>query len=201
LDPVKIFIFLAVFAVLLLIGRKLASSSEVHAAQLPRPATDARESSAVEDSPQQTLTGAEIDFPIQVPPVTRLGNGRYNRPNVLNYYFAKIDLVRGPEDSSSFCDEFYIKFQDPDSEHIWTDDFTVATPNGLQRVMNSEKFESLYLAGNVVLVSRWDLGLILQTVMEETMKLYSIAEPDPGKKLTVPETSKVTKWGRTDSGG
>jgi len=201
LDPVKIVIFLAVFAILLLIGRRLASSSEVHAAQLPRPAADARESSAVEDSPPQALTGAEIGFPIQVPPVTRLGDGRYNRPNVLNYYFAKIDLVRGPDDRSSFCDEFYIKFQDPESEHVWTDDYTVATPAGLQRVMNSEKFDSLYLAGNVVLVTRWDLRLILQTVMEETMKLYSSAEPDSGKKIAVPEASKVTKWGRIDSGG
>ena len=192
MDPVKIVIFLAVFAILLLIGRRLASSSEVHAAQLPRPAADERERAAVADSPPQALTGAEIDFPIQVPPVTRLGDGCYNRPNVLNYYFAKIDLVQGPDDPSSFCDEFYIKFQDPESEHVWTDDYTVATPAGLQRVMSSEKFDSLYLAGNVVLVTRWDLRLILQTVMEETMKVYSSAEPDSGKNIAVPEAGKVT---------
>jgi hypothetical protein len=201
LDPIKIVIFLAVFAILLLIGRRLASSSEVHASQLPRPATDAREGSAAEDSPQQALTGAELDFPVQVPPVTPLGDGRYNRPNVLNYYFAKIDLVSGPDDPSSFCDEFYIKFQDPESEHVWTDDYTVATPTGLQRVMSSEKFDSLYLAGNVVLVARWDLRLILQTVMEETMKVYSSAEPASGKKIAFPDASKVTKWGSIDSGG
>jgi hypothetical protein len=191
LDPVKIIIFLAVFAILLLIGRMLASHSEVHAGQLPRPTAETRESSAAEGSPQEALTGAEIDFPVQVPPVTRLGNGRYNRPNVLNYYFAKIDLVSGPDDPSSFCDEFYIKFQDPGSEHVWTDDYTVATPAGLQQVMSSEKFDSLYLAGNVVLVARWDLRLILQTVMEETMKVYSSAEPDSGKKMAFPEAGKV----------
>jgi hypothetical protein len=187
LDPVKIIIFLAVFAILLLIGRRLASSSEVHAAQLPRPAVDARESSAAEDSSQPALTGAEIDFPIQLPPVTRLGDGRYNRPNVLNYYFAKIDLVRGPEDPTAFCDEFYIQFHDPESEQKWTDDYTVATPSGLQRVMSSERFDSLYLAGNVVVVTRWDLRLILQTIMEETMKTYSSAGQDPGKKVATTE--------------
>jgi hypothetical protein len=201
LDPVKIVVFLAILGLLLVMGRLLASYSEVHAAQLPRPAVDTTDSSAAEGSPQPALTGAEINFPIQVPPVTRLGNGRYNRPNVLNYYCAKIDLVRGPDDPSSFCDEFYIKLQDPESEHVWTDDYTVATPTGLQRVMSSERFESLYLAGNVVLVTRWDLRVILQTIMEETMKLYGSAEPDSGRKIAFPEASKVTKWGGTDAGG
>jgi hypothetical protein len=201
LDPVKIVIFLAVVGLLLMIGRSLASYSEVHAAQLPRPAADATDSSAAEDASQSALTGAEIDFPIPLPPVTRLGDGRYNRPNVLNYYFGKIDLVSGPDDPSSFCDEFYIKLQDPESEHVWTDDYTVATPTGLQRVMSSERFESLYLAGNIVLVTRWDLRVILQTIMEETMKLYGSAEPDSARKIAFPEASKVTKWGGTDSGG
>jgi hypothetical protein len=198
LDPVKIFIFLAVVGLLLMIGRKLASYSEVHAAQLPRPATDATNSPAAGDS-QSALTGAEIDFPIQLPRVTRLGDGRYNRPNVLNYYFGKIDLVDGPDDPSSFCDEFYIKLQDPESEHVWTDDYTVATPTGLQQVMSSERFESLYLAGNVLLVTRWDLRVILQTIMEETMKLYGSAEPDFGRKI--PDANKVSKWGGTDFSG
>jgi hypothetical protein len=190
LDPVKIVIFLAVFAFLLAIGRMLASSSEVHAAQLPHPrlqpgAADMPQSSRDEASPQAALTGAEINFPIQLPPVIRLADGRYNRPNVRNYYFAKIDLVCGPDDPSSFCDEFYIQFHDPESEQVWTDDYTVATPAGLQQVMSSEKFDSLYLAGNVVLVTRWDLGVILQTVMEETMKIYG--NVDSGKKVAATE--------------
>jgi len=181
LDPIKIAIFLAVFGLLLVIGRMLSSSSEVHAAELPHPALQPGSAIATDDvgddSPgQASLTGADIEFPIHLPPIKRLGDGLYNRPIVRNYYFAKTDLARGPVDPASFCDEFFIELQDPESEHIWTYDYTVGTPAGLQQVMNAEKFDSLYLAGNVVVVARWDLRMILHTIMDEIMKSYGQAE-------------------------
>jgi len=181
LDPVKIVIFLAFFGLLLVVGRMLAASSEVHAAQLPRPEPQpgsavATDPDGSDDSRGPAVTGAEIEFPISLPPVTRVGDGLYNRPIVRNYYFGNTDLVRGPADPASFCDEFYLELQDPDSEHVWTNDYTVTTPAGLQQVMNSERFDSLYLAGNVVVVAHWDLCMILHTVMDEIMKSYGHTE-------------------------
>jgi hypothetical protein len=178
-DPIKLIIFLACFVLLLVIGRMLASASEVHAAKLPhlppQPSGASGPVDAGDDTAksQPALTGAEIDFPIRLPPLVLQADGRYNRPNVLNYYFGKIDLVRGPEDPSCFLDEFFLKLQDPGSKHVWTYDCTVATPSGIQRVMNDEKFASLYFAGNVVVVPRWDLALVLHTVIEEIMNVYS----------------------------
>jgi hypothetical protein len=181
LDPVKIVIFLAFFVLLLVIGRMLAASSEIHAAQLPHldrlaGSGIASDNDGRQESRPPAVTGAEIDFPIPLPPIQRASDGTYNRPIVRNYYFGKTDLVRGPADPSSFCDEFYLELQDPESEHIWTYDYTVTTPTGLQQVMNSEKFDSLYLAGNVVVVARWDLRMILHTVMDEIMKSYGHTE-------------------------
>jgi hypothetical protein len=202
LDPIKIVIFLAVFALLLVVGRMLSAYSEVHAAQLPYTASrrDAELGEDGEDkrSPQPALTGADIEFPIALPPITRLGDGLYNRPIVRNYYFAKIDLVRGPDDPDSFCDEFYIELQDPESEHVWTYDYTVASPAGLQQVMNTEKFDSLYLAGNVVIVVRWDLRMILQTIMDEVMKAYGPAGGEGADQLAGSETSKLSRWGHKE---
>lgn len=200
MDPVKIVVFLAFFVLLLVIGRMLASSSEVHAEQLPHP--DPPPSSRVaadhdvrEQSRQPAVTGAEIDFPIPLPSIQRTAEGTYNRPIVRNYYFGKTDLVRGPADPASFCDEFYLELQDPESEHIWTYDYTVTTPSGLQQVMNSEKFDSLYLAGNVVVVARWDLRMILHTVMDEIMKSYGQPEHVAGNQLAAPESRKISRWG------
>lgn len=179
LDPVKIILFIAVFVALLIIGRMLAASSEVHAAELPRPAPQPGSAGAdVEDlvAPDRrqdaALTGAEMAFPIQIPPVTRMDDGRYNRPNFLNYYFSKTDLVRGPDDPTCFFDELTLEAQDPESEHIWNYVFTVATPSGLRKVMEEEKFASLYLDGGAVLVPRWDLPMILHTVVDEVVKKY-----------------------------
>ncbi len=179
MDPLKIVIFIVAFVALLVIGRILSARSEVHAAALPRPAPQPGSSEAVEDSfapggrRQAVLTGAEIDFPIQLPPVKRLDDGGFNRPNILNYHFAKTDLVRGPADPDCFYDEFFLEAQDPESEHVWTHTYSVATPAGLRRVMEDEKFDSLYFDRSVIIVPRWDLKLILGTVMDEIMKVYS----------------------------
>jgi hypothetical protein len=177
-DPVKVIVFLAAFAVLLLLGRMLSSASEVHADELPRPGALGSAPAMAEeegDSDQQekaALTGAEIAFPIQIPPVTKMDDGRYNRPNFLNYYFSKTDLVRGPDDPTCFFDELTMEAQDPESEHIWNYVFTVATPSGIRKVMEEEKFASLYLDGGAVIVPRWDLPMILHTVVDEIVKKY-----------------------------
>jgi hypothetical protein len=177
-DPVKIIIFLAAFGLLLLLGRMLSSSSEVHAAELPRPngpgsaPAMTKEGGDSDEQEGAALTGAEIAFPIQIPPVTRMDDGRYNRPNFLNYYFSKTDLVRGPDDPTCFFDELTLEAQDPESEHIWNYVFTVATPSGLRQVMDEEKFASLYLDGGAVIVPRWDLPMILHTVVDEIVKKY-----------------------------
>ncbi len=177
MDPIRIIIFIAAFAALLVIGRLLSSRSEVHAAQLPHPAVPPGPSGALTDSlspdgePRAVLTGAEIDFPIQLPPVKRLDDGGFNRPNILNYHFARTDLLRGPADPDRFYDEFFLEAQDPESEHVWTYSYAVATPAGLRQLMDDEKFDSLYF-DRVVIVPRWDLKLILGTVMDEIMKVY-----------------------------
>jgi hypothetical protein len=178
LDPVKVVIFIAAFALLLLLGRILSSSSEVHAASLPHPSLPGNESEAVEvvdlsGRSRPAVTGAEIDFPIHIPPVALQEDGSYNRPNFLNYYFSKTDLLRGPADPTSFCDELSLEAQDPGNDQEWTYKFTVATPSGLRQIMDQEKFSSLFFEGALVVVARWDLAAIMQAVTEEIIKSYS----------------------------
>jgi hypothetical protein len=186
LDPLKIAIFLAAFALLLFIGRALARSSEIHSGvpldnSLPasHPVPDIPAFSSGNDGERKpAATGRELGFPVKLPPVIRDKDDRYNRPNFLNYYFSKTDLVSGPADPTSFFDELHLEAQDPATEHIWTYEYTVATPSGMQQVMSTERFESLFFDGPVVIVSRWDLAVILQTVTEEIMKSYGKPDED-----------------------
>jgi len=174
LDPViKVGIFLAAFGLLLVIGRMLASSSEVHASTLPHPHLGdpgTLPDSTTEEGKRHSLVGSEIEFPIQLPPVQRLGNGTFNRPIVTNYYFAKTDLVRGPSDPNGFVDEFTMEMMDPATGERMKYQYTVATPAGLRQYLEEQRFDSLYIDSSTVIVTRWDLGMILQTVIDQIMQ-------------------------------
>jgi len=189
-DPIKIAIFLAVFGLLLLIGRLLARASEVHASQLPPPQPGAdpigQGSAGLSDGRRgPALTGAEVGLPGNIPAVKRLEDGGFNRPYLSNYYFAKTDLVRGPADSTSFCDELFLLLEDPETQQRWYNKYTVATPAGLRQLMDQQKFESVYLEADVVIVSRWDLELIMRTVIDELVETYSNHNAQ-GEVLTEP---------------
>src|SRR5882672_935973 len=98
LDPVKLVIFIAVFAALLLLGRKLSSYSSSHALpgpSIPPAAYGFKVDEEVDEEVKfvPALVGTDLPFPIYLPPVEMDNDGRYSRPEFLNYYFEKIDLA------------------------------------------------------------------------------------------------------------
>jgi len=187
LDSVKIAIFVAVFLALLFLGRKLSSSETVIIPGPPDPPSPhppddlPRAALAMDpDSPHRpALTGADLTFPIPLPPVKRGKDGRYNRPNILNYFFKTIDLVQGPADARSFCDDFFIEIQNPADGNTWTLQYTVATPAGLQKELDGEPSSSLYFDNGVIIVPKWELNGILQTVVEEILNHWGHADEEP----------------------
>ena len=193
MDPVKIAIFVGAFLLLLAIGRMLSRAGEVHASQLPSPQPGAGPDAPTDygsgERTAPSLTGAEVGLPSQIPPVKRWDDGSFNRPYVSNYYFAKTDLVRGPADPGSFCDDLYLLLEDPESQQRWYNKYTVATPAGLRRLMDQQKFESVYLDGDVVIVSRWDLQVILHTVIDELVNTYGKHKTE-GEILTKPDQTR-----------
>jgi hypothetical protein len=187
LDPVKILIFVAAFLLLLFLGRLLSAHAETRPSLGPGPLQpeagaglfqpQAPPGPVLVPTPQTPAgkapaTGAEFGFPVPIPPVKQDQEGKFNRPYFLNYYFSKTDLDTGPPDPTCFCDDFYLQAQDPGNAYVWNYKYVVATPSGLQKLMNTEAYASLYFDDPVVVVSRWDLRMILSTVVEEIMKSY-----------------------------
>lgn len=121
--------------------------------------------------------GAELPFPVALPPVQQLPSGRYNRPKVLNYYFSNLDLKTGPDNPRVFCDQLFVQFEAPETGATWTNEYTVATPFGLQELMDGTG-QNLTFDGTMVIVPRWDIALILRTVLDDVMDKYAHAEPD-----------------------
>jgi hypothetical protein len=176
MDPIKIIIFVAAFLVLLLLGRKLSAVEEVHASppELPQLSSEPMIHIAKEDTKPKSpaAVGADLPFPLQLPELELRDDGTYNRPEFLNYYFGEIDLIAGPPNSTSFCDEFFVETRDPKDEHLGTYRYLVATPAGLQAEMDSEHVSTLNLGDQAVIVSRWDLTLILDAVVKDIIKTY-----------------------------
>lgn len=181
MEPLKILIFAGAFLLLLVLGRILSASSEVQAHELPHDGAPLLPVQPVDSDAMATgeaLTGAEVGFPFTLPPVKQDEKGAFNRPYYANYYFGKTDLVRGPADPRNFYDELFLVAQDPGSEHMWETRYVVTTPSGLQQLMNQEQYVSLYLDDPVIVVSEWNLGVILRTVVDEDLKRYAATSED-----------------------
>jgi hypothetical protein len=182
-DPVKVVIFVAAFLLLLLLGRKLSAmgeSSITPVAPLPEPVVDQPVVIATPRSAgkEPAVVGADLPFPIHVPEIKRDADGRYNRPEFLNYYFEETDLVRGPENPASFYDDFYVLVRDIENNHTAFYKYFVATPAGLQKAMDDEHLPALYLEEQTLIVSRWDVQLILDTAVKDIMKSYAERKDD-----------------------
>lgn len=174
MDPIKLAIFLFFFVAFLIAARRMFSSgSRVYASEYLPPDSD----------PQKQLAaiGSELPFPIVLPPVQQLPNGRYNRPKVLNYYFSNLDLKSGPENPRSFCDQLLVQFEAPETGAQWTNEYTIATPFGLQSLLD-QTGQNLSLDGTVIIVSRWDIARILRAVLDDMMERYVASEPEQAQK-------------------
>ncbi|MGZ7091118.1 MAG: hypothetical protein ACXVKH_16760 [Candidatus Angelobacter sp.] len=176
MDPVKVVIFVAAFLGLLLLGRKLSATEEVHGAgrPLPPPTPEmlpGREEYIEQDS-GVAVVGADLPFPVRLPELEQGDDGKYNRPEFLNYHFSKIDLLRGPADPKCFFDEFFVETRNPQDEHVGTYKFLVATPAGMQRAMDEERQSLLYLEEHAIIVDHWDLTLMLNAAVQEIIKTY-----------------------------
>ena len=190
MEPVKVIIFVAAFVLLLLLGRKLSGSGNAYIVPpfegQPQPVQDTT-IGAVEE-PAATgpsrLVGADLPVPIHLPGIERNQDGRYNRPEFENYYFEDIDLKTGPVDPTTFCDELYIVARDIESNNSAYYKYLVATPAGLQAAMAAERLPALYIDDQTIIVSRWDLPLILGTATKQIMKAY--AEPRDGETNALP---------------
>lgn len=174
MDPLKVVIFIVVFGLFLLVVKKLFNSEIPNPAHVPpMPYPEPPQSSAEKAGPT-VLTGSEIPFPISVPQRVQREDGTWNRPEIRNYFFAKTDLVRGPEDRQAFCDELTVEFEIPEEHQRWFAQYNVVTPAGLDKFLATQKSGAVMMDHTVILVPRWDLGAILQSIINDTMETWSL---------------------------
>ena len=177
MDPVRIIIFVAAFLLLIILGRKFSAAGE----SVPIPKQLRKENDIQPEDQEATnlpaVIGAELPFPIYLPALIRDPDGRYNRPEFYNYYFEKTDLLSGPADPATFYDYFHIEARDVESDHKLLYRYFVATPLGLQKALANNHIPALHLKQHAFIVTRWDLPLILETVIKHIIESY-VEDPD-----------------------
>lgn len=184
MDPLKIAIFIAVFGLFLIVVKKLFRGEAPGPMHVPPPYPEPPPQE--EEASQPGLTGSEIPFPITVPPRMQREDGTWNRPEVRNYFFANTDLVRGPEDRQTFCDELTIQFEIPEDHQRWFEQYTVATPAGLDRFLATQKSGAVLMEHKVILIPRWDLAAVLQAIMDDTIETWSLPDAADGMVIDSP---------------
>ena len=107
----------------------------------------------------RSFTTHAIDDSARAAPVSNdLG-----RVHVTQFNFAHFDAIPGPPDPECFADELIVELYDSLSDFRWTATYVVATPAGIRKLMDDERWNFFY-ATEIFVVRRYDLQTIREAV-------------------------------------
>jgi hypothetical protein len=99
---------------------------------------------------------------------------------IVQMYFAKFDYEPGPPDPKCFADELFVRLYNADHDYEWTGSYFVATPQGLDEMLQTEKWDYAYADG-AIFVRKYDAKVIRQAVVEQlvsTVQKPNSPEPE-----------------------
>lgn len=100
------------------------------------------------------------------------------RVRVSQFNFAHFDAMPGPPDPESFADELILELYDSVSDFRWTVTYVVATPSGIRKLMDDERW-SFFHATEIFIVRRYDLQLIREAVYGRIKEIHDEVPLDP----------------------
>lgn len=95
---------------------------------------------------------------------------------IIQMYFSKFDFNPGPADPQCFADELFVKLYDENTGYDWTQSFYVATPQGLDEMLQRENWDYAY-TDRVFFVRRYDPKVVRQAVVEQLVS--TVEKPSP----------------------
>ena len=93
------------------------------------------------------------------------------RVSVTQFNFVHFDAVPGPPDPESFADELVLELYDSASDFRWTMTYAVATPSGIRKLMDDERWNFFY-ASEIFVVKRYDLPTIREAVYGRVKEVH-----------------------------
>src|SRR5260370_3533936 len=164
------------------VARFLSGDCAGHTSPLPYTIERARPSSTPDSERKSPpRVGNELPFPLDVDELEVELEEKYGpdffRPKILNYFFRNTDLETGPMDPTDFFDQFVIELENPEDGYQWTQSAMVTTPKGLGRMM-AENREDAVWEKNLLVVKRFDLSLILRSVLEDCAAFHAASNTE-----------------------
>jgi hypothetical protein len=95
---------------------------------------------------------------------------------ITKFYFSKFDLASGPADPEVFYDELFVELYDADSGHRWMQSYGVATPRGLERILQDKSWGYLF-ANGIIVLPKYDLARIREAVIARLAEDNETFEP------------------------
>ena len=87
----------------------------------------------------------------------------------------------GPPDPSSFADELFVKLYDENTGYDWIQSFYVASPRGLDEMLQRESWDYAY-TDRVFFVRRYDAKTIRMAVIEQLLSTQEKPSPPKGNE-------------------
>ena len=100
------------------------------------------------------------------------------RVSVTQFNFAHFDAQPGPPDPESFADELILELYDSVSDFRWTTTYVVATPSGIRKLMDDERWAFFY-ATEIFIVRRYELPMIREAVFGRIQEIHEQVPLDP----------------------
>ena len=161
LDGLKFLLLVLVGGALLALGRWSSRLDRTGSGDAPgnTPTPDTADLLPGEESNPKVWPPSAEEVAASLPFDPALGNIRIRK-----FYFKKADAIPGPDDPEVFADELNIELYDPDSGHAWWQSYSVATPQGLARLLREKSWRYLH-APEIRVFPRYELEEIRRAVV------------------------------------
>jgi len=180
-EGLKIALLGGSFVGLYLLSRWASRLNEANAAQMPRQpeAPRAQAPPRPPEAPRPWSKVVPIDHRPEFHSAQPVNENELLPVRIVQMYFSQFDFDPGPPDPKSFADELFVKLYDENTGYDWTQSFYVATPQGLDAMLQRENWDYAY-TDRVFFVRRYDPKVVRQAVVEQLISTQE--RPSPPKQ-------------------
>ena len=165
-DLLKLLGLIAAGAALLLIGKRLGSESR-SSFPAETPSISLPSSVGTETAAQAETEGPDPDqLEYTVPEDDGTPGPPPEHIRIEQWNFGKFDLEAGPPDRHAFADEVQMQLYDPSTGRRWMQTYFVATPAGLEKMLEDNKWSYMFIP-QILILDRYDLHELQSAMLEE----------------------------------
>jgi hypothetical protein len=97
---------------------------------------------------------------------------RFEKIELRKFYMREFDAIKGPPDPFEFVDEVTAEVEHLENGALSTWEFTVGTPSGFARLLESKNWESFF-SPEVFVVRKYELEIVREMIVDHISEVLS----------------------------